>query len=198
MLKGLSERAVKRMIDFALAPLKRKVRTMVMRAVVEMVGDDDMLQTVQVSRADDLLDDDVERFQQYGFSSVPYADAEAIILLLGGNADVPVAISVDDRRYRPTGNAEGEIVLYTKRHGIRFLLRDAAADKHVLIGTEPEEYAARADRVDARLDALETAHNDHTHQYTDTTPTGSVLSSTQATTTTANGESTACDEVKIK
>lgn len=188
MLKGLTERAVSRMIDFALAPLKRKVRTMVMRAVVELVGDGDMMQTVQVSRAEDLLDDEIERFQQYGFSSVPYKDAEAIVLLLGGSADVPVAISVDDRRYRPTGKAEGEVMLYTKDHGVRLILK---ANGQVHLGTDPTNFVALANLVDARLSSIQSAFDMHMH------PTG-MGPSGPPTSLIVSLESVAATEVKAK
>jgi phage baseplate assembly protein V len=68
----------------------------------------------------------------------------------------------------------------------------------VKAGNGATEAAARADRVDARLDALEAAYNGHVHQFTDVTPGGPVVSSTLPTSSTASGTSTAADEVKIK
>ena len=70
--------------------------------------------------------DGVERFQQYGFTSHPHPDAEAIILFVAGERANAVVIAVDDRRYCITNLTAGEVALYddqgqsgiTKRDGI--------------------------------------------------------------------------------
>jgi phage gp45-like len=38
--------------------------------------------------------------------------AEAVVLFVGGLRDHPLVVSVDDRRYRKTGLAAGEVALY--------------------------------------------------------------------------------------
>lgn len=53
-----------------------------------------------------------ERFQNYGFSSVPLRESEAIILFPSGIRDRCIAIAVDDRRYRPTDWLAGEVGVY--------------------------------------------------------------------------------------
>lgn len=171
---------------------------MVTKALVELVDDETTMQSLQLSGLADVVRDKVERLQQYGFSSVPEPGAEAIVLHVGGNASNPVVIVVDDPRYRPTGLAEGESCMYTLANGVRVLCK---ADGEIHIGTEPEEYAARADRVDARLDALEEAHNDHTHSIVFGACTAGGTTGTASSagpSATSSGESTACDEVKIK
>lgn len=107
-----------------LEPLRRRVRLMVARAVIELVDDSKKVQSLQLKVRADELRDDVERMQQYGFTSVPEPGAEAIIVLVGGNSDHPVAIAVDDRRYRPTDLAEGEVALWTLADGKRVWCRD--------------------------------------------------------------------------
>lgn len=95
-----------------LAPLSKRIALMVSRAVVSLVKDSFAMQGLQVQAlADEVLD--VERFQNYGFTSVPLAGAEAIVLSLGGHRDHAIAIAVDDRRYRKKNLASGEVALYT-------------------------------------------------------------------------------------
>jgi len=95
-----------------LGPIWRRIRLLVSRGVVNLVDDSLKLQRVQVS----LLGDRpawAERFQQYGYSSHPHPGAEAIVAAIGGARAHLVALSVDDRRYRPKGLQAGEVCLYT-------------------------------------------------------------------------------------
>lgn len=95
-----------------LAPVMRRVRLMLGRAVVNMVNDSLKAQNVQVSMLDDETPDEVERLQNYGLISVPLAGAEAIIGCIGADRDHAVALVVEDRRYRPTGLENGDTGLY--------------------------------------------------------------------------------------
>lgn len=94
------------------ASMQRRVRLAVRRAIVRYIYDDPKLQEVQLAVMADELRDNVERFQQYGFSSVPLPGAEAIVLAIGGNAGHSVVLAVDDRRYRLSGGAAGEVTIY--------------------------------------------------------------------------------------
>lgn len=154
---------INKMIENALAPFKRRVRTMVMRAVVELVTESKKTQTVQVSRAEDLLDDDVERFQDFGFSSVPLKDAEAIILMVGASSEHPVAIKVDDKRYRPKTLAEGESCVWIVKDGAGLIRLLCKASGEVHLGTTPTKFVALAPPTEARLAALEAKMWSHTH-----------------------------------
>lgn len=109
-----------------LAPLARRIRLTAARSVVSLINDALKLQGVQVKLLADEVRDQVERFQNYGLTSVPHAGAEGIYLSLNGSRDHGVVICVDDRRYRLTGLADGEVALYDdigqrvhlKRNGI--------------------------------------------------------------------------------
>lgn len=92
--------------------LMARVRGMVGRAVVNLVNDATRLQALQVTMMSDQVADDVERFQQYGLTSVPKPGAEGIALAVGGSTAHTVVISVDDRRFRLTGLTSGEVALY--------------------------------------------------------------------------------------
>lgn len=96
-----------------LAPLARRVRLMVSRGVVAVVNDALKLQGVQIQLLAGETSGSLERFQEYGFTSVPHAGAEAVVVFAGGARSHGLAIAVDDRRYRLKGLAAGEVALYT-------------------------------------------------------------------------------------
>lgn len=94
-------------------PLQRRMRIMVARGIVNLVNDAGGLQVLQISLSADEVRDGIERFQQYGFTSAPFAGAEAIALSVNADRNQLVVISVDDRRYRLVGLQPGEVALYT-------------------------------------------------------------------------------------
>ncbi len=142
-----------RIVDKITEPLQRRVRIMVARGLIELVDESKKFQSLQVSIRADEVHDDVERFQDFGFSAVPPAGAEAVVVMVGGSADHPVAIKVDDRRYRPTDLEEGESCMWTMQDGKRVHNK---ANGEVHIGTEPTEGAARADRTLTQLNKITT------------------------------------------
>lgn len=96
-----------------LDPIKRRIANMLARGVVALVNDDSKIQTIQSTFLANETRDGIERFQQYGFTGVPLAGAEAIAVFLNGARDNPIIICVDDKRYRLKGLAGGEVALYT-------------------------------------------------------------------------------------
>ncbi|SCU73563.1 Bacteriophage Mu Gp45 protein [Cupriavidus necator] len=99
-------------IQTMMEPLKAKVGLMVGRCVLRAVSDANKLQRAQVQVLAEETHDDVERVQQYGFTSVPFSGAEGVVVFVGGNRDHGLVIAVDDRRYRLVGLAPGEVALY--------------------------------------------------------------------------------------
>lgn len=95
-----------------LAPMRRRIALMVERAVVNLVNDALKMQNLQIGVLADEVRGNVERYQEYGFTSNPLPGAEAIVVALGGTRNRAVVIAVDDRRYRLTGLAAGEVALY--------------------------------------------------------------------------------------
>ncbi|SNS05475.1 phage baseplate assembly protein V [Humidesulfovibrio mexicanus] len=93
--------------------LRRKMATLVNRAIVQMVADADGLQELQVQALADEVMGRIERMQQYGFTSVPLPGAEAVLLSAAGCRSNAIVVAVDDRRYRLTGLQGGEVALYT-------------------------------------------------------------------------------------
>ncbi len=109
-----------------LAPITRRIMLCIGRGVVRQVDDAPDLQRVQVSLLAEEDRDQVERIQSYGLTSVPVPGAEAVVVSVAGNRDHPVAVAVDDRRFRPRGLQPGEVCLYA-RWGQRItLLADGA------------------------------------------------------------------------
>lgn len=97
----------------AMRPFVQRLQLMIGRAVVQLVNDATKLQGLQVSLLADELRGDVERFQNYGFTSHPHPGAEAVAASVAGSRDHVLVIAVDDRRYRLTGLAQGEVAIYT-------------------------------------------------------------------------------------
>lgn len=91
---------------------KRLARNGISRGVLTLIDDEGKMQRVQVSILDGELADDVERFQNYGFTSVPEAGAEATVVFIGGDRGHPVVVVADDRRVRMAGLEPGEVAVY--------------------------------------------------------------------------------------
>lgn len=101
------------MIDRYISPLVRRIRLTIGRGVIRLVNDAAKVQTVQLAIMANETRSDIERFQEYGFTSVPKPGAEAAAIFLGGNRDHGIVIAVDDRRYRLKGLKSGEVAIYT-------------------------------------------------------------------------------------
>lgn len=99
--------------DRGLRSLARRVRLTLGRGIIRLVNDAAGIQTAQVGVMANETRSNLERFQEYGLTSVPHAGAEAAVVFLGGNRDHGIIIAVDDRRYRLKGLEAGEVALYT-------------------------------------------------------------------------------------
>jgi len=118
--------AIARLVARLVQPLQRRVLLMIGRAVIEAVNDGAKVQVLGLTALKDEVLGGAERFQEYGFTSVPHPGAEAILLAVGGNRDHPIVVAVEDRRYRLTGLAGGEMAIHDdlgqkvhlKRNGI--------------------------------------------------------------------------------
>lgn len=93
--------------------LATKLRLVISRAVLTLIKDDPKLQEVQLALLDGESRAIAERFQQYGFTSVPLEGAEAIAVAVGGSRSHMVVLATDDRRHRKTGMQTGEVAIYT-------------------------------------------------------------------------------------
>lgn len=146
---------VPRIVRRLTAPLYRRVMLMVSRLVVNVVHDSLKLQEVQIGLLDDETRDGVERFQNYGMTSVPLPGAEGVCVFVGGNRDHGLILAVDDRRYRIQGLEGGEVALYTDENlapdGHRIVLkRNNLIEVHC---KDAEVHAANDATINAGRDA---------------------------------------------
>lgn len=95
-----------------LAPLQRRIMLMVSRGVINMVNDTLGIQGVQVKLLDGEISE-MERFQDYGLTSVPPDKSEHVAVFIGGNRDHGVVIKCDNRKVRLKGLKKGEVAIYT-------------------------------------------------------------------------------------
>lgn len=100
--------AIKKMLE----PLTNRVLMTIGRGVILAIKDSGNMQTAQASFLSAEVRDGMERFQQFGFTSVPVPGAEAIAVFVGGQRDHGVIISVDDRRFRVKSLGPGQTAIY--------------------------------------------------------------------------------------
>lgn len=94
------------------APMMRRIENMVVRGVITAINDSGGLQSIQGSLTADEVQDDMERVQQYGFTSCPPLGSEFVAIFRGGR-DHPLIIAVDSREHRKTGLEDGDSCQYT-------------------------------------------------------------------------------------
>lgn len=97
----------------AIRPLKTKVQMMIGRCVLQAVNDEKKMQLVKISGYANEVLEDIERFQDYGFTSNPLPGAEACAVFVGGKREHGIVVKIDDRRYRFKGMESGEVAIYT-------------------------------------------------------------------------------------
>ena len=100
--------------DSFMERVRNLMRDGVARAVLNVVDDEGNMQRVQISLLEDEVIDSVERFQNYGFTSVPDGGSEATVVFVGADRSHPVVVVADDRRVRKKGLKPGEVAVYHK------------------------------------------------------------------------------------
>lgn len=155
------------------SPLLTRLANLVSRVVLRRVDDSKRMQLVQLTALEGETRADVERVQQYGFTSVPKDGAEAVALFPGGFREHGFVIATDDRRYRLTGLQAGEVAIYTDQGDKVVIERGGTirvtASTKVVVAAPLVELAGNADavalasKVNDRLAHLEAAFNAHMH-----------------------------------
>ena len=153
-----------------LSPVLSMIYGMINRAVVELVNDATKMQTLQVSVLAGETQDNVERFQQYGFTSHPKKGAEAVSLALAGCRSHMVVVAVDDRRYRLTGLESGEVAIYTDE-GDRIHLKrsghiEIKAAGSVLVNAPSVKLSNAVALKKLMTEDMISVYNGHTHTVT--------------------------------
>jgi len=115
-----------------LMPLRNRVYTMITRAVLETVNDSEKMQLVKVSLLAGETRSDVERFQNFGFTSFPPDGAECVAVAVGGNRDHLIIVVADDRATRLKDLAKGESAQYNSRGDKWHLKKDGTLEGEIL------------------------------------------------------------------
>lgn len=128
-----------------LRELGQRLRRIATRATLTRSTESTRLRSLQARGLAEEVSDDVEHFQQYGFTSRPQAGAELIVLSPGGSKSAAIVIACEDRRFRLATLEEGEVALYT----------DEGDRIHFRRNGEIEVIAATRVRINAPLVRIE-------------------------------------------
>ena len=82
------------------------------RGVLHLVKSADNIQKVQASGLADETLQDVELMQQFGFTSVPPANTQAVILPIGGQTTHGIVIATENGSFRVRNLQGGEVAVY--------------------------------------------------------------------------------------
>ena len=129
--------------------VKNRVNMMLGKALLAAVDDAGDIQLVKVAGLAGETQDGIERLQDYGLSSSPPKNSEALVVYLTGNRDHGVVIVCDSGEYRVNQLESGEVVLYSK-FGQTILL-DKNGDTVFNGGTD---YAVAFDDLKSGFDEL--------------------------------------------
>lgn len=115
--------AISAAVNRAVHPLHIRVRNLVARAVVKLVDDEKKVQLLQATLLAEEVREDLEHFQEYGFTSNAPDGAEGVAIFAGGTRDHGIVLAVGDRRVRLKGLKKGEVAVYSKT-GTKILLNE--------------------------------------------------------------------------
>ncbi|MEI8607805.1 phage baseplate assembly protein V [Enterovibrio sp. Hal110] len=111
-----------------LMPVKRRLQLMVDRAVLRIVSDSTQRQQLQIQTLAGETDSDIERWQNYGHTSVPPTGSEAITLALNGNRSNLIVICAEDKGVRLKDLQPGDSALYHAEGHFLKLTRDKTGE----------------------------------------------------------------------
>ena len=89
-----------------------RISNLITRGLVTAKNAAAKLRTLQCELFGGEARESVEDFEPYGFTAEPHVGAEVLVVSLAGDREHSIAICHPDRQYRPTGLADGEVVLY--------------------------------------------------------------------------------------
>lgn len=104
------------MSDSAILRLYRRIMMMVGRGRVTVVDDTGAVQKVQLDFLSPLeVRDGTPRLLDYGFTSYPPSNTDAVVLFVGGDRSNGVIIATGNQTFRLKGLATGDVALYDSR-----------------------------------------------------------------------------------
>lgn len=89
-----------------------RIANLVTRGIITAKNAAARLRTIQCELFGGDVREAVEDFEGYGFTAEPHVGAEVLVVSLAGDREHSIAFSHPDRRYRPTGLKDGEVVVY--------------------------------------------------------------------------------------
>lgn len=110
-----------------LEALKTRVMSMIARAVVKSLDDSKATQKAAIGVLSGEELEDVERVQNYGFTSFPDDGAQGLALFLGGNRSYGIVIAADHPGARKKIE-KGEVALYSKFGQYVYLKADGSLE----------------------------------------------------------------------
>lgn len=154
-------------------PLWRTIQLTVSRCVLDEVTDTSGIQTVKVSLLADEIQE-MERVQNFGFTSFPKKGAEGVCIFVSGNREHGVCIALDDRNTRIQID-EGQTCVYDAS-GSKILLKndgsvEVTADT-VNINAGEVNLGENAGESVILGDTFASIYNSHTHTGNLGAPTG--------------------------
>ncbi len=120
----MSVQALKNMVSSMIKPIRNRLYTMIIRGVIESVKDDGGMQVVKATLLAGQTRDDIERFQNSGFTSNPLPNSECLVIAVGGNQDHLIVIADNDRTNRPKNLIPGESAQYNAFNGNKAHLKN--------------------------------------------------------------------------
>jgi len=88
------------------------IRSDSLRASVSKVDDTGPQQLLELKGLQGQTIGEAVRIQHFGMTSNPPADAEGVVLSMGGGHDRALAVGIEDPKTRPTGLKTGETTVY--------------------------------------------------------------------------------------
>lgn len=85
---------------------------MIRRSTLGALGEGTNGQTFQVKTTANDVDDEVEFFEQHGFTSIPPSGSEGLVLRVGGERGSSVAIIFGSKTHRFQDLEQGEVAMY--------------------------------------------------------------------------------------
>lgn len=167
---------IRSVVSNMIKPLRNRVYMMITRAVIETVKDGKGMQLVKLKLLAGETRDDIERFQNFGFSSNPPVGSEALSLAVGGNREHLIVVAVEDRRVRVKNLKNGESIVYTDDGTIIHLKK--AGEVEILAATKIDVKVPEINLGAGTLEkiingeAFKTLYNAQTHNGNLGIPTG--------------------------
>lgn len=110
-----------------LAPIHRRIRSMISRCVLDAVDADTLRQTLQVKLLAGEIAAGVEHFEPYAFTSHPL-DGDGLFFAIGSNRSHGAVVNIGGRTYRPTGLEPGESQQYDHQGQYIWIKRDGTIE----------------------------------------------------------------------